>query len=345
MRLQQPLPVAPGQTFKVDRFQPEDALGIASLYLSVYGPEYPFDTYYIPERLQEENAQGRIHSVVARTPGGDIVGHGALYQSSPPFKGMLEIGQFVVLPDYRKTTAAFRVTQYLAGPLVEQVRPAAIFGEAVCHHQATQKVARIANAQDCALELSLMPGETYAREGHGAGRASCLLSVRSYQDQRRVLYPPADLLDMTRHVLADPTRWERVVETTQAAPPADRLSELQVSHYAFAQVSRANLSGTGADYAARLDQWLAESAALGMRVEQAFINLAEPWMGQAVAHLQERGFFCCGLAPRWLDDDALLLERLRDEPNFAGLSLYSPMAQWLGEWVQGEWRRTGRLAP
>ena len=51
-------------------FQPADAPRIARLFYAVYGEGYPVDTYYIPERLIEENARGAIRSVVARTASG-----------------------------------------------------------------------------------------------------------------------------------------------------------------------------------------------------------------------------------------------------------------------------------
>src|SRR5512136_123848 len=96
-RINYELPVDPGQSFEVDTFRPEDAVGVASLFYSVYGAEYPFETYYIPERLIAENANGNIYSVVARTAKGDIIGHGAIYRSSPPNPTLYEIGQYLVL--------------------------------------------------------------------------------------------------------------------------------------------------------------------------------------------------------------------------------------------------------
>ena len=67
----------------MDLFRPEDAEGIANLFLSVYGEGYPVKTYLDPEKLREENAAGRVISSVARTEKGDIVGHNALYNSAP----------------------------------------------------------------------------------------------------------------------------------------------------------------------------------------------------------------------------------------------------------------------
>ncbi|WP_201094305.1 hypothetical protein [Thiocystis minor] len=335
--------IAPGQTFVVDRFQPGDAEGLVDLVRAVYGPDYPIDLYYDPERLRAENASGRLYSVVARAPSGDILAHGALYRSSPPFAGLLEVGQYLVLPAYRESFAAFQINQFIAGPLLDQVRPAAIFGEAVCHHLATQKVTRLIGCRDFALEAGLMPASTYEREGSGAQRGSCLLAVRCDQDRARVLHLPEDLRPFIARLL-DGAGLERQLLLAHARVPVGAVSELRVEHFPHAQVSRAALLGTGADIEVRLGEWLADCAARGTRVEQIFVNLAEPWVERALGPLGELGFFCCGLAPRWLDEDALLLERLHEPLDFEAIQVYSAEAKFLRDQVHEQWLRLTPLA-
>lgn len=76
MRIEHDIDIEAGQKFIIDRFRPEDAEGIAHLFFAEYGAGYPFDTFYVPERIREENEKGNINSVVARTPKGEIIGHG-----------------------------------------------------------------------------------------------------------------------------------------------------------------------------------------------------------------------------------------------------------------------------
>ena len=71
------------QEIEIDFFRTEDAPGIAQLFRQVYGEGYPIRTYYLPDRLIEENAAGRIISCVARTPAGEVVGHNALVLLDP----------------------------------------------------------------------------------------------------------------------------------------------------------------------------------------------------------------------------------------------------------------------
>ncbi len=39
----------------------------------------------------------------------------------------------------------------------------------------------------------------------------------------------------------------------------------------------------------------------------AWLNLAEPWVGDAAAILREKGYFWGGVLPRWFDTDGLLM--------------------------------------
>lgn len=75
--------VPEGEEYAAGYFGPADGPGVARLFYAVYGDGYPIDTYYIPERLAEENCRGTIRSVVARTVSGDVISHVALYRSSP----------------------------------------------------------------------------------------------------------------------------------------------------------------------------------------------------------------------------------------------------------------------
>ena len=103
--------VPEGENYTAAYFEPSDGPGVARLFYAVYGEGYPIDTYYIPERLAEENRLGNIRSVVARTDSGDVVAHVAFYRSSPPNPHLYEYGVGLTLPSYRSTMAFFRTTQ------------------------------------------------------------------------------------------------------------------------------------------------------------------------------------------------------------------------------------------
>ncbi len=339
MRIAREIPVDSGQRFQIDRFRPEDALGIANLYYAVYGPDYPFDTYYIPERIREENQSGNIHSVVARTPKGDIIAHGALYRSSPPYGNLFEVGQYLVLKSYRDTFAAYKINQYIAETLIPHVRPDGIFGEAVCSHLATQKASAFMGMKGVALEVDLMPYEVYEKEKIAPGRVSCLIQFRSFGDRPHEVFVPSAYREQIAYILSD-LDLSREITPSTAAIPRDCKSETTVKFFPYAGVARANVQGAGADFTQAVAKLEQEAQAQELVVLQCFLNLGSPWIGPAVEHLRQRGYFFCGYLPRWFDTDGLLMQRLQGAPHWDGLQLFEEKAGRILEMVQADWRET-----
>ncbi|MGD9824885.1 hypothetical protein [Desulfobacter sp.] len=345
MRVEKELFVDPEQTFVIDRFRAEDAPGIASLYLAVYGPAYPFDTYYIPEKLIEANRCGDIHSVVARTPQGDIVAHGAMYKSAPHYNNLLEIGQYLVLKDYRTTFAAFRINEYVAGELLRRVCPDGIFGEAVCNHIITQKSTRLAGLSETALEVGLMPQEVYIKENEAVDRISCIMFFRSWKDRPREIFIPDAYREQAAFILADLGMNLILGPEGRTAPRRGTATVMDTVFIEFAGVGRVNLVAVGTDFPARLSAFEADMDTRNAAVRQVFINLSDPSGTTAVQMLRERGYFFGGLLPRWFDTDGILMQKLLKLPDFSTIRLHSKKAKTIGEMVAADARncasRTG----
>ena len=341
MRIEHEVPVESGQSFQVDRFRPEDAPGIANLYFAVYGPDYPFDTYYIPERLRAENQNGNIHSVVARTSRGDIIAHGALYRSSPPYGNLYELGQYLVLKNYRDTFAAYKINQYISETLTQYVRPDGIFGEAVCSHVATQKASALMAMKGVALEVDLMPSEVYAKEKIAAGRVSCLIQFRSFRDRPHEVFIPSVYLEQIEYLLSGLDISRVITRSTETVPP-DGASEARIKFFPDAGVARANIVRVGVDFepvVGRLEQQAAEQ---GLVVLQFFLNLDSPWVGAAVENLRARGYFWGGYLPRWFDADGLLMQKLSGLPHWDGIQLFEERGGRILEMVQADWNEARR---
>lgn len=313
--------VPPGQRLGVRRMTPEDALGVARLFFAVYGASYPFETYYVPERLVEANLRGDVLSAVAFTRSGDVVAHAALYRSSAPFRGLFEAGQATVLPAYRSTFAMPAIGELL----FEKVAPSeegieAVFGEAVTLHVATQRFGAMAGLVETGIEVGLMPAATYAGEGAGSDRISTVLAFRVLRDAPRPLFLPAEYASELRGLLPALGLPRELSPAAAAAPPGSttRLSPL---FYDEAGVARLNVEATGEDFDAVLREAEGEARRRGCEVVQAFVNLGEAACGAAVAALRARGFFFGGVLPRWFDTDGLLLQRLPALPRLDALLL------------------------
>ena len=308
--------LCPGQKVTAELFRPEDAPGVGRLFFQVYGDSYPVDVPYVPELLIEAYQSGRIHTVVARVPDGSIVGQTAIFHSSPPNLRMYEYGQMLVDKVYRNSFAAYRMHQFASKNMFGQMEGIdALYGEAVCHHVITQKMSVTCDFKECGLELGLMPESAYSGEGV-TGRVSCLLHVRLDVVGTGPLCIPACWREQVEATLPTwpLTRDIRVSEPKTAAP-AGSLSQVDIRHFDFTGVTRVTLAAIGADFAARMDQAVAEARSRDFTMVQFFVSLGEAWTGQAAEHLQTLGCFYGGYFPQWFGEqgagpDGLLVQLL-----------------------------------
>ncbi|MEI8190064.1 MAG: hypothetical protein WCI75_10155 [candidate division NC10 bacterium] len=339
MRIQQVIPIAPGQRFTIERFRPEDAPGIASLFLSVYGPTYPVEAYYDPEQIIALHTAGRLHSVVARTPTGDIVGHGALYRSSPPHPRLYEGGLLIVPPAYRGSLAAYKINVFMMETLPPLIPLDSAFGEVVCNHTIAQRSSLHFKACETGLEVDVLPRAAEADPHEPGGRVSCLFMFRNYRDAvRRTFIPPAYAQQIA--FVLDGAGLERECLPSATSAPADSTSDVAVACFPGAGVSRFTVARPGADFATRVSEIEIAAEARAIPVRQFFLGVDVPWIGHAVDILRERGYFFGGYLPRWFDSDGLLLQKVTLPPNFDGIQLHSEKAKRLLECIRADWART-----
>jgi hypothetical protein len=328
--------VTEGQDYSAGCFAPSDGPGIARLFYAVYGDGYPIDTYYIPERLAEENRLGAIRSVVTRTTSGDVVSHVAFYRSSPPNPNLYEYGVGLTLPPYRSTMAFFRANEVLL-KLVGTEGIDGFFGEAVCNHVITQKLSKHAKALETAVEPALMPARAYETEQSAEGRVGCLVFFRVDCDRLRPLYLPSPYPEELRWIL-DGLDLDRELRVSDAALPDER-GELEVKRFDFAGVARCTVTTPGKGLAEQLTELERELGAADYAVSQFFIDLGKPWSGGIVELLRENGYTLGGLLPIWFGDDGLLMQKHFVDPDFDGMKIHSDRGRRLLELVRRDWER------
>jgi hypothetical protein len=335
-------PVVEGQSFAIDRFRPEDAWGVAQLFHTVYGDEYPIDTYYIPERLIAANASGELLSAVVRAENGDVLGHMAFFHGSAPYEGLYETGVGLTHPAYRMTFATIRLSRFL----IERVAPLApmdgFYGEAVCHHLTAQKIAASMEARAVGIELDLMPAATYAKETLLTDRTACAFMFKSCHDRPQRIFEP-EVYRKALTLLASDLELRRERATADEPLPESGDTRAREAYFEFAQVLRCTVLELGADFGVRSADVEARSLERGARVVQFFLPMNTPSLGQAVEILRERGYFLAGYAPRWCDGDALFLQKLWKAPDFSSVQLLSEKAREFLELQREEWRRVEAL--
>jgi hypothetical protein len=308
-----------GRSFVVQPAGPEDAEGTAKLFHIIYGENYPVDVYYDPDGLRREQAAENVRSMVARLDTGHIVGHLALYRASAPFAGLLECGLGMVHPLYRGTFILFHLFEaFMNGPAKAPNVPA-VFGEAIADKLHTQHLAALYGMRESAIELEVMPGT-------GQGRVSCLFQHLENDKPRHRLHVPTKYASQLDFIL-NGTNLQR--NLTPADGTLTGTTKARVDHFASAQVLRASVIRPGRDFTTWAEAAEARAKDMGCRVLQWFVNLGRADVEQVVDVLHSRGAFLGGLVPRWFDTDALLMQKLEDEPDWDRIQLFSAKARTL----------------
>ena len=330
-------PLPETEQFIVRLYQPEDGYGVTRLFYTVYGDGYPIDTFYLPERLSEENRTGRIRSVVARTDSGQVVSHIAFYHSSPPNPDLYEYGLGLTLPAYRSSLAFARCNSLLLS-LVEDGQVNSFFGEAVCNHIITQKLARQSGTIETALEPALMPAQAYEAEQSADCRVGCVMSFKVCRDRIRPLCIPSCYQEEIAFVM-DGLQLERDL-IPDNAQLCSKTSQLETVRFDHAGVARCTITTPGNDLIPRLSSLEDELRQTGYALLQCFIPLGDNQGAAAVSMLRQNGFFLGGFLPVWFGEDGLLMQKLFVDPGFETLKLHSERSRTLAALVQNDWQRS-----
>ena len=116
-------------------------------------------------------------------------------------------------------------------------------------------------------------------------------------------------------------------------------SRIDLTVFDFAQVARMAVTEIGADFRERLREKEKEAVAGNVVVFQVWLDLTKPWVGEAAEELRKAGYFLGGVLPRWLDGDALLMQKILCPPYFEMIQLYSDVAKGLLEIVKRDFCR------
>ena len=325
------------QTWEIDAFRPQDASGVTDLYRAVYGENYPVRTVYDPEALLRQQETKEAWRMVARTSDGAVVGHVAFYRSSPPNPGLYEHGQLMVRHDFRQTDIAFQLMEQSLAVIPHQRGIESIWGEAVCNHLFTQQMVRDNQFIEMALEVDLMPAESYAKALSEPpvykGRVSALVVYRSFQSRPQTLYLPPVYEGILRF-LYDSPEWGHTFEMSIAPLPEHVESQASLRVFGEAGVARMTFERVGDDFEDRLAALESEASSARTVIRQVFLRLSEPWVGRAVEILRQRGYFIGGALPRWFDEDGLLMQKTLHTPDFEKIFLLTKKARKLCEMIR-----------
>ncbi len=329
--------VRAGQEVVVERFRPEHAEGVVGCFRRVYGDGYPIKTYYDPRRLIEENEALRTISVVARTLGGEVVGHVSLFHSDPCNLKIYESGSGLVLPEYRNTAKLFTRMAYLTEDIGRQLGIHGIYGEPVCNHPYSQKLIHNWNLVTTALEVDLMPAAAYTQEKSAPGRVSAFWAFKTLAPDPHTVHIPRvykAFFDHAYAILDD----ERRLEPARGTLPESVSTRIEPQVFDFARVVRMAVRRLGRDFSAALAAAEQEAKQQGVVCFQVWLSLADPWVGEAVDILRGQGYFLGGLLTRWFQTDAVLMQKLLDPPCWDDIVVVYDEDRFILAAVRNDWQ-------
>jgi len=320
-------------------FQPGDAEQVAHLFVEVYGDAYPIRRVYDPQQLIQAEQSGTYFPFVARTAEGQVVSYAALCQSAP-FKGIYELVQGVVSSDFRGGGIGRAMFEHVERMLTTLPGAEIYFGESVCNHLHTQKTSALIKSIETGLEVDLMPGAVYANDTPDTGRIAVLDGFRTFVSRPHQVYLPQVYEEIIRYIYAGFDD-RRTLSVATDDTPEKELTGLTIKLYEQISVARMALTSVGPDLEQVLSTHEQACAHRQIKVLQLWIPSTWPWVSKVVDRLRARGYFFGGVFPRWFDDDAIMLQKLSEQPNWEGIKLYSERAQNIRDAVYADWLNVG----
>jgi hypothetical protein len=190
--------------------------------------------------------------------------------------------------------------------------------------------------KDVAIELDLMPEETYKKEHNASGRVSCVISIKLFNDTLREIFIPFLYKEEIDYILND-LNIQRTITCLCDEIPSDVKSNIDVKFFNFASVGRFNVITGGSDFDIVAGELEKEGIKNNITIFQFFINLGKPWSGRIIESLRKKGYFFGGYIPRWFDSDSILMQKNHLLPDFSNIKLYSEKAKKILSLIRSDW--------
>lgn len=330
--------------YRIDDFLPEDAPAISSGFRTVYGEHYVSGAVYDPSYFVKGNADGSLRSFIARAEDGELVGHLALVHSAP-YRGLAEVAQGIVLPEHRRAGLLSRMIDHLVAAAATTSGCCGVFGTALANHTISQRALLHAGFRDIGFEIDYVPPRLFEREQSVDGPVSIVFQYRVIRaEENLATYLPAPYAGLLANL------FKRLGEERQYKTPRGRMPWVKKSRMATLDLPRFDMTRllvhkSAADLEERVAQAEQDARAAGRRMLQVVLNLGEPACGPAVTLLRQQGFWFGSLLPRWLDHDALLMQKSLDQLNIRAIRAHSREAQDLLKVIMTDAQAVGAAIP
>ncbi|MFA6809119.1 MAG: GNAT family N-acetyltransferase [Eubacteriales bacterium] len=330
----------PSQVLDIGLFHPEDAPSLLKLYQNPNSGLPSQGSLNSIEKIIEHFHSPDIYLVLARSSEGEILGYIDLFHINVK-AGSLFINMGFVLPNHRAQNIGNQLMNYVINVLAVDLKVEHVSGDILCHHTHMQKL--IINFQgkirgyDIALAVDAYNPQSPGKQA----RTSALIMGGTFITRPQTLYLPdiykKDLLNMydAWHC------WHRFLSSDSNLPvetqTTGRLNMITSFHLA-----RIIIYKIGSDFATFFRE-MEEKIKLNQNITviQVYLPLTTPFSGGAVDILRSKAYFLGGPIPRWYNprNDALLMQKMNCEPNFAGIKVFSEHAHMILDIVKKDWEQ------
>jgi hypothetical protein len=256
--------------------------------------------------------------------------------ASAPHKGAREVAQGLVLPEYRGCGLLNRLVHHAVDHARRHTGTDVLFGTAVCNHVVSQRALLGAGFADAGFEVDYAPARLFFQENSSDGRVATAFECRVLRRAPyQTTYLPAPYADLIRRIVARLDD-DRVFLDCPANAPAPKRSDLDIADLPTFDLLRATIREAGTGLEQEIMEIEGAARRDGRALVQTVVDLGSPSAGLAVAALRRRGYWLGGLLPRWMDNDALLMQKTFHYPNFAGIKVHAAAGRQLLEMVMAD---------
>ena len=331
--------------YRMRAFQEGDALEISRCIYEAYGYTYPNPDLFYPERIIALNRDGRLRSLVAESPGGDVVGHYALER--PDLGPIAESGQAVVHHAHR----GHGLMRLMRTAVEEDGRSLGLLGiwsQPTARHPFSQKMNLGFGSVPCGLSLGTTPASTVLRGDEDQHddkplRQSCFLYWHPLTPEEPLTASiPESFLPIVTELYEVRGREVKFETELRCAPPfADVAAAVHTVFDHVRNLGRIWVDRIGDSTADVIDEAVrVMQEAAG--AESVFVDLPidDPACAVTATELLSDGFLFSGIGPRFhargdTAEDSLRLQKPLAAFDREGLVAEGELGQKLVDFILG----------
>jgi anti-sigma regulatory factor (Ser/Thr protein kinase)/GNAT superfamily N-acetyltransferase len=290
---------------------PAEAIEIARCAYEAYGYSYE-DYIYYPEKIVELNLSGCMHSLVAVSKQGKIMGHLALKKATPDAP-IAEAGVLFVRPEFRQQKIARRLTE----ALIDHARALglrALFTRTVVAHELSQRLVASLGFKDCGILLGTFPADVEFKAITGVIRQkqSALIQWLGLGTPRQrsvfISAPLRPRIEQLYRQLGLPVNF--ISETSSSAHQHSRFS---IAQDTILDIAVIEVGIAGHNLCEELRLQLRLLCLKQIPVIYLYLNAEQASTLHLQTELGNIGFFFAGIVPDGIDGhDALILQYLNN---------------------------------